>query len=63
MDAIRGSGFPVFVCATPHGVGLEHTADPKPAGRLPGAQWDTVHIVDDGFETLASADFGIIVTP
>jgi Xaa-Pro aminopeptidase len=42
VEAIRKGGLPEFVYATPHGVGLEHTDDPKPAGRLPGAQWDTV---------------------
>jgi Xaa-Pro aminopeptidase len=42
VDAIRRAGFQEFVYATPHGVGLEHTDDPKPPGRLPGAQWDTV---------------------
>jgi len=42
VDSIRRAGFPEFVYATPHGVGLEHTDDPKPPGRLPGAQWDTV---------------------
>ncbi|KPJ80450.1 MAG: hypothetical protein AMJ58_08475 [Gammaproteobacteria bacterium SG8_30] len=42
VESIRKAGFPEFVYATPHGVGLEHTDDPKPPGRLPGAQWDTV---------------------
>jgi len=42
VGSIRRAGFPDFVYATPHGVGLEHTDDPKPPGRLPGAQWDTV---------------------
>jgi Xaa-Pro aminopeptidase len=41
VGAVRRAGFPEFVYATPHGVGLKHTDDPKPPGRLPGAQWDT----------------------
>ena len=42
IEAVRRSGFPEFVYATPHALGLEHTDDPKPAGRQPGAQPDTV---------------------
>lgn len=42
IDAIRRSGLPEYVYATPHGVGLEHTDDPKPPGRQQGMAHDEV---------------------
>ena len=42
VDAVRGSGFPEFVYATPHSVGLEHTDDPKTVGGQQGMTADTV---------------------
>ena len=42
VEAIRRSGLPEYVYATPHGVGLEHTDDPKPAGRQQGMAHDEV---------------------
>ncbi|MDJ0710753.1 MAG: Xaa-Pro peptidase family protein [Woeseiaceae bacterium] len=87
VDAVRRSGLPEFVYATPHALGLEHTDDPKPAGSQQGMTsdivlekgmvlnidmpfteigWgsvhieDTVHILDDGFESLTGSDLSII---
>lgn len=40
VDTIRRSGLPEFVYATPHGVGLEHTDDPKSAGVQQGMTAD-----------------------
>lgn len=42
VDAIRNSGLPEFVYATPHALGLEHTDDPKPAGSQQGMMTDCV---------------------
>ncbi|MGI9235630.1 MAG: M24 family metallopeptidase [Woeseiaceae bacterium] len=42
IDAIRRSGLPEFVYATPHGLGLEHTDDPKPAGVQQGMSSDVL---------------------
>jgi Xaa-Pro aminopeptidase len=42
VAAIRGHGFPEFRYATPHGLGLEHTDDPKPVGVAPGTKPDQV---------------------
>lgn len=42
LATIRGNGFPEFRYVTPHGLGLEHTDDPKPLGRQPGAQPDQI---------------------
>ncbi len=42
VDAIRRSGLPEFVYATPHSLGLEHTDDPKPAGSQQGMSADVV---------------------
>ena len=42
VDAIRSSGLPDYVYATPHGLGLEHTDDPKPAGSQQGMTGDVV---------------------
>ncbi len=42
VNAIRHNGLPEFVYATPHGVGLEHTDDPKPAGVQQGMTADIV---------------------
>ena len=42
VDAVRNNGLPEFVYATPHGVGLEHTDDAKPAGRQQGMSSDVV---------------------
>ena len=42
VDAIRRSGLPEFVYATPHSLGLEHTDDPKPAGTQQGMTADVV---------------------
>lgn len=42
VDAIRRSGLPEFVYATPHSLGLEHTDDPKPAGSQQGMSSDVV---------------------
>ncbi len=42
IDAIRRSGMPEFVYATPHSLGLEHTDDPKPAGAQQGMTGDVV---------------------
>ncbi|MGI9238644.1 MAG: M24 family metallopeptidase [Woeseiaceae bacterium] len=42
VDAIRRCGLPEFVYATPHGLGLEHTDDPKPAGVQQGMSSDVV---------------------
>jgi Xaa-Pro aminopeptidase len=42
LDTIRGNGFPEFLYVTPHGLGLEHTDDPKPLGVQLGTQPDQV---------------------
>ena len=42
VDTIRRNGFPEFVYATPHSLGLEHTDDPKPAGSQQGMTADVV---------------------
>ena len=42
VEAIRGNGLPEFVYATPHGLGLEHTDDAKPAGSQQGMTGDVV---------------------
>ncbi len=42
IAAIRGHGFPQFRYVTPHGLGLEHTDDPKPVGVAPGTKPDQV---------------------
>lgn len=42
VDAIRRNGLPEYVYATPHGLGLEHTDDPKPAGAQQGMTSDVV---------------------
>ncbi len=40
IEAVRRSGLPEFVYATPHGLGLEHTDDPKPPGVQQGMTAD-----------------------
>jgi len=42
IAAIRGHGFPEFRYVTPHGLGLEHTDDPKRVGVAPGTKPDQV---------------------
>ena len=42
IDTVRGNGFPEFRYVTPHGLGLEHTDDPKPVGVQPGTKPDQV---------------------
>lgn len=42
LDTIRGHGFPEFRYVTPHGLGLEHTDDPKPLGAAPATKPDQV---------------------
>lgn len=42
VEAVRGNGFPEFRYVTPHGLGLEHTDDPKPVGVQPGSRPDQV---------------------
>ncbi len=43
LDAVRKSGFPGFLIAVPHSIGLEHTDHPLPIGRdLPGSMGDMV---------------------
>ena len=43
IAAIEGEGFPGFLIATPHSVGLEHTDHPIPFGlELPGSRGDLV---------------------
>ena len=42
VEAVRRSGLPEFVYATPHSLGLEHTDDPKPAGTQQGMTADVV---------------------
>ncbi|MEM9301591.1 MAG: Xaa-Pro peptidase family protein [Pseudomonadota bacterium] len=42
VAAVRGSGLPEFVYATPHIVGLEHSEDPRPAGSQQGLLQDLV---------------------
>ena len=40
IETVRRNGFPEFRYVTPHGLGLEHTDDPKPAGAQPGTKPD-----------------------
>lgn len=42
IETVRGNGFPEFLYVTPHGLGLEHTDDPKPVGAQPGTKPDQV---------------------
>lgn len=42
VTAVRRSGLPEFVYATPHALGLEHTDDPKRVGVQQGQTADTV---------------------
>ncbi len=42
LQAVRRSGFPEFRYVTPHGLGLEHTDDPKPLGVQLGTKPDQV---------------------
>jgi Xaa-Pro aminopeptidase len=42
IETIRRNGFPEFRYVTPHGLGLEHTDDPKSIGVLPGVKPDQV---------------------
>ncbi len=42
IETVRGSGFPEFRYVTPHGLGLEHTDDPKPLGVQLGTKPDQV---------------------
>jgi Xaa-Pro aminopeptidase len=42
IETVRGNGFPEFRYVTPHGLGLEHTDDPKPLGAQPGTKPDQV---------------------
>jgi len=42
LDTIRRNGFPEFHYVTPHGLGLEHTDDPKPLGVQLGTRPDQV---------------------
>jgi Xaa-Pro aminopeptidase len=42
IETVRGNGFPEFRYVTPHGLGLEHTDDPKPVGAQPGTRPDQV---------------------
>ncbi|MDJ0655191.1 MAG: M24 family metallopeptidase [Xanthomonadales bacterium] len=40
VHAVRRSGLPEFVYATPHAVGLEHSEDPRPPGSQQGLRQD-----------------------
>jgi len=40
LETVRRSGFPEFRYVTPHGLGLEHTDDPKPLGVQLGTKPD-----------------------
>ena len=42
LETIRGNGFAEFRYVTPHGLGLEHTDDPKPPGAQPSTKPDQV---------------------
>jgi Xaa-Pro aminopeptidase len=42
IETVRSNGFPEFRYVTPHGLGLEHTDDPKPVGAQPGTKPDQV---------------------
>jgi Xaa-Pro aminopeptidase len=42
IETVRGNGFPEFRYVTPHGLGLEHTDDPKPLGAQPGTKPDQI---------------------
>ena len=42
IETVRAHGFPEFRYVTPHGLGLEHTDDPKPVGAQPGTKPDQV---------------------
>jgi Xaa-Pro dipeptidase len=42
IETVRNNGFPEFCYVTPHGLGLEHTDDPKPVGAQPGTKSDQV---------------------
>ena len=42
VETIRGNGFPEFVYATPHCLGLEHTDDATPIGAQQGAGKDVM---------------------
>jgi Xaa-Pro dipeptidase len=42
LETVRRSGFPEFRYVTPHGLGLEHTDDPKPVGVQLGTKPDQV---------------------
>jgi Xaa-Pro aminopeptidase len=42
LQTVRRSGFPEFRYVTPHGLGLEHTDDPKPLGVQLGTKPDQV---------------------
>ena len=42
IETVRGNGFPEFRYVTPHGLGLEHTDDPKPLGVQLGTKPDQV---------------------
>jgi Xaa-Pro aminopeptidase len=42
LETVRCSGFPEFRYVTPHGLGLEHTDDPKPLGVQLGTKPDQV---------------------
>lgn len=42
IEIVRSNGFPEFRYVTPHGLGLEHTDDPKPVGAQPGTKPDQV---------------------
>jgi Xaa-Pro aminopeptidase len=42
LETVRRSGFPEFRYVTPHGLGLEHTDDPKPLGVQLGTRPDQV---------------------
>jgi Xaa-Pro aminopeptidase len=42
LSTVRSSGFPEFRYVTPHGLGLEHTDDPKPLGVQLGTKPDQV---------------------
>jgi len=42
IETVRHNGFAEFRYVTPHGLGLEHTDDPKPVGAQPGTKPDQV---------------------
>jgi Xaa-Pro aminopeptidase len=42
IETVRRNGFQEFRYVTPHGLGLEHTNDPKPVGAQPGTKPDQV---------------------